>query len=308
MGHLWRCPNPDRFSLAWRVIGACLVLGAMVVSGHAAEKNRSIPVLGVNADGSSCILGGLSGGKWRSAADIITALRPNDTYRLFSLQGQKGIAPAIGAPKQENGECENLWYQELALNPLRDKQPLVAIKSVSPGHKTAGKPATGKDNGTGKEIGTGSPPTVSFKLLPPNDRRFSGFIERILKEKGITRPYIRIRQLIEADFDGDGKNETLINAFHSRRGKERKGEYSILLLVRAGEPKPLAIVQIEISDKDSAFASLLWENTIVALTDMDGDGALEIITSGSSYFGSGWELIRYRRGKVEHTLFCGCEG
>ncbi len=303
MGHLWRCPSPDRISLAWRVAGTCLVLWAGILSGTAAEKEPAIPVLGVNTDGSSCILGGLSGKKWLGAADIIAALRPNDTYRLVSLQGQKGIAPAIGAPKQENGECENLWFQELALNPLRDKQPLVAIRTGAPVRKSEHpERATGNVNGTGRTA------NVRFKLLPPDDPRFTGFIERILKKKGIARPYIRIHQLIKADFDGDGKTETLINAFHSRRGKERKGEYSIMLLVRAGDPEPLAAIQIEISEKDSPFASLLWENTIVALTDMDGDGVLEIITSGTSYFGSGWELIRYRRGKVDPTLFCGCEG
>ena len=304
MGHLWRCPNPDFFNVAGWCLGACLVLWAGVESGVAAEKDHPEPVLGVNADGSSCILGGLSGGKWRRAADIITALRPNDIYELFSLQGPKGVAPAIGAPKQENGECENLWYQELALNPLRDRQPLVAIRTVSPVRKSAQKPkiTAGKDDGSAKT------PGIRFRVLPPADRRFTGYIERLLKRRDIARPYIRIRQLIEADFDGDGKTETLINAFHSRRGRERKGEYSILLLVRPGEPKPLATIQTEISEKDSAFSSLLWENTIVALTDMDGDGVLEIITSGTSYFGSGWELIRYRGGKVDHTLFCGCEG
>jgi hypothetical protein len=130
-----------------------------------------------------------------------------------------------------------------------------------------------------------------------------------LARRDVADPVIDIRQTIRTDLDGDGAEDWIINAVHEHPTEARKGDYSVVLVLKsAGTSTRTFIVQDEVTLEDSPYASTLWVNDVVAVLDIDGDGQMEIIMSGTYLYGGGWELIRFEQGGFEHILFCGCDG
>lgn len=256
-----------------------------------ADGLRPAPVLGVSADGEACLLGGRHVGKLVGPEVVAPDMKHGELYQLHNLGRRTGIAPTIGAPKEqstEGGDCSGLWMQELALDPLRDKQPSLAIRSLN---------------------GKKSLDPFPVKKLDTRDQKHRQIVVSFLKSRQMTAPFIRITQALGADFTGDGHQDILINAVRAARNKERKGDYSILILQPGAPAKSEPIViQEELITKDRRFPGNLWINVVVEVIDIDGDKRPEIIMEGQSLYGGGWEVIRIRDGKAEHVLFCGCEG
>ncbi len=269
---------------------AALFLVFLLQSAAAAQKEPSF-LLGVSSDGESCLIGGALKGRLAGPQALAPLMRHGDLYQLLNLDNKGGIAPAIGTPRDESGEggdCSGLWLQTLALDPLRKKQSAIALR-IKPNRKSAGQ--------------------VPLQRLDRNAPEYRSLVQRFLVRRGIRKPVIRITQVIGADFDGDGQQDALINAVRTRRGRARRGDYSIVLLKPGGanSPPPL-VIQDEITTKDSRFPGNLWVNVIIAVVDLDGDKKPEIVMEGQSQFGGGWEVISLENGKIKHSLFCGCEG
>ncbi len=252
---------------------------------------KAEPLLGISADGEACLLGGSLDGRIAGPEALKPLMRHGDLYQLRNLGNPGGIAPAIGTPRDESGEggeCSGMWLQEMALDPLRNKQSSIALR-------------LGKDR---KAI-----PAFPIKRLDMDMPEYRGLLHTYLIRKGIKKPVIRITQAIGADFDGDGMEDVLINAVRTRRNAARRGDYSIILLTlgKSGPLQPL-VIQDEVTMKDSRFPGDLWVNVIVSIVDINSDGKPEIVLEGQSQFGGGWEVIRLKDGKIEHVSFCGCEG
>ncbi len=267
-----------------------LIIVNFSLSG-ASLAGKAEPLLGISADGEACLLGGAVDGRIAGPEILKPLMRHGELYQLRNMGKQLGIAPAIGTPRDESGEggdCSGMWLQEMALDPLRKKQSSIALR-------------LGK---TRKTI-----PVFPVKRLDMNLPEYRGLLHTYLIRKGIKKPVIHITQAFGADFDGDGREDVLINAVRSRRAMARRGDYSIILLIlaKSGPLHPL-VIQDEITMKDSRFPGDLWVNVIVAIVDINGDGKPEIVLEGQSEFGGGWEVIGLKDGKIEHMFFCGCEG
>jgi hypothetical protein len=270
---------------------AVFLSGVLLLSPGAFAARPASFLLGVSADGESCLVGGALKGKIVGPRILAPLMRHGDLYQLLNLDNKGGIAPAVGIPHDEGGEggdCSGLWLQALALDPLRKKKSAIALR-LKPGSKLTGQ--------------------VPLKRLNPNSPEYRGLLHSFLVRKGIKKPVIRITQVIGADFDGDGRQDVLINAVRTRRDRARRGDYSVVLLKLNRPDKPLPLViQDEITLKNSRFPGNLWVNVIIGVVDLDGDKKPEIIMEGQSHFGGGWELVRLVDGKIRHSLFCGCEG
>ncbi|HHK75202.1 MAG TPA: hypothetical protein ENJ57_08565 [Rhizobiales bacterium] len=282
--------SPVRYLARSGLAGVVLLIAALLPSVAPAASAPAF-VLGVSADGESCLLGGAIRGRITGPKALAPLMRHGDLYQLLNLDKKVGIAPAIGIPRDESGEggdCSGLWLQNLALDPLRKKKSAIAIR-LKPGEKFSGLPP--------------------LKRLNRNAPEYTKLLHAFLVGKGIKKPVVRITQVIGADFDGDGTQDALINAVRTRRDRARRGDYSVVLLKlnRPDRPAPL-VIQEEITKTTSRFPGNLWVNVIIAVIDLDGDKKPEIVMEGQSHFGGGWELIRLVDGKIKHGLFCGCEG
>ncbi|PLX34797.1 MAG: hypothetical protein C0605_12455 [Hyphomicrobiales bacterium] len=270
----------------------------LVAPAAAADAPRPEPLLGVSSDGEACLLGGRLGGKLAGPAAIAPDLKHGELYNLQNLGERVGVAPAIGTPQaqsNEGGDCSGLWMQALALDPLRAKQPALAIRSLNGRQGLAPFPV---------------------RRLPRADMKARAILAAYLKSRDIAQPAINITQALAADFTGDGQDDILINAHRAARNKERKGDYSVVILQpgasegqdEAGKAAAPIVIQEELITKNRRFPGNLWINVVVEVLDIDGDNRPEIVLEGQSLYGGGWEVIRIVDGQAEHALFCGCEG
>src|SRR5690606_37101290 len=111
------------------------------------------------------------------------------------------------------------------------------------------------------------------------------------------------------DLDGDGAKDLLINAINTTRTTARKGEYSVLLVQKNTRTGTQTVeISSDIMTEDIDEPSPLWENTVVGIVDINGDGGMEVVIYSAFAYGDGWQVIRVRDGETEQVLSCGCGG
>ncbi len=260
------------------------------LSTAAAQQTRI--AIAVDPEGRSCLLGGGVDGKRLSADLISKLLKPRQDFRLFNLRGpQSTILWPIGPPKRiEDNTCNPHFRQKLSLVPSELGIAQIAIF----------------DSLGGKNIAI-SPKTLT--VMSNDDEKYTGVLASFLERQKLKDAPIKIHQLIRTDLDGDGKFEVIINAINTARNLDRKGEYSIVLVVREVDGKTeIETIQNEVTLEDSDYPAVLWENTIAAIADIDGDGKMEIIMYGQFYHGQGWDLVKTGDGPAERPIICGCGG
>ena len=250
------------------------------------------PAIAVTPEGLTCVLGGGLDGRLVDSRRITPLMTHKQEYALVTLEGVSDIAWTIGRPRENvggEGDCEGTFQQEMTLGPGQLGDYIVAVL------------------GSKQEAGSFLPQKV--ETLPNIDTAAETALREYLGEMGLPDARTAIRQLIRTDLDGDGKEETLINALNTGRETMRRGEYSVVLLLResGGEMQTVEIAS-EITTEDSDEVSVLWENTIAGIVDLDGDGEMEIVLYGAFYLGDGWQVIHLRDGQISDTLACGCGG
>ncbi len=269
---------------------ACLIFApAVFFSVALAEDKKMSAVIGVTPEGQTCFMGGSMRGIIAEPDAIVQSLKHKDAYTLVRLDKTRGEVWAVGAPEriEDGGDCESSYLQDLTFT--NDQLGLfqVALK---------GKP---------DDVRATLP--SNFVRLPIKDEDYTKLLERFLTDKGLTKPKVAIKQLLAADIDGDGRQETFINAMHSARGDQKRGEYSIILMRRETAGKEELIeVRSSITMEDDNVPSLLVEHTIVAVMDVDGDGNAELVVYGAFAFGEGWEVLKIKGKSAEQVLVCGC--
>ncbi len=280
--------NP-RLRPVWWQASALLVAGLISTGAALAEDKKTSAVIGVTPEGQTCFIGGSMRGIIAEPDAIVQSLKHKDAYTLVRLDKTRGEVWAVGAPEriEDGGDCEASYLQDLTFT--NDQLGLfqIALK---------GKP---------DEVRAKLP--ANFVRLPTKDEDYQKLLERHLTDKGLVNPKVAIKQLLAADIDGDGRQETFINAMNSERGDEKRGEYSMILMRRETAGKEELIeLRSSISMKDEKAPSLLVEHTIVAVVDVDGDGTAELVVYGAFAFGEGWEVLKIKGKSAEQVLVCGC--
>ncbi len=277
---------PLQFACAVSVLATGLVAAA---SGSNAQDTKSTALVGVTPEGMTCLIGGSMRGIIADAEAVAPQLKHEDPYTLVRMGETRGEVASVGKPEpmDDGGDCESSYIQDLTFTDDQLGLFQVALK---------GKPA---------DVRARLP--KNFLRLPVDDEDHIKIVETVLNNSGLVNPKVELKQLLAADLDGDGRQETIVNAINTARGNETKGEYSLLLLRRevAGKQEIIDIKK-QISLEDKQEPSLLVEHTIVGVMDVDDDGLAELIVYGAFAFGEGWEVLKVKGQKAEQALFCGC--
>jgi len=285
-----RLPEQQRNHLFLPVLLNLIFLSASNLSLAATDKTRI--AIAVDPEGQSCVLGGGVDGKPLNADLISKLLKPKQDFRLYSLRGrQDTILWPIGPPKKiDNNTCNPHVRQPLSLMASEIGKAQLAIYDSEGNKRIAVLPKT-------------------LEIMDTKNEEYSKVLDTFLKGQKLEDAPVKIQQLIRTDLDGDGKPEIIINAINTARAMDRKGEYSVVLVVRDKQGKQVVeAVQKEVTLEDSDLPVVLWENTIAAIADIDADGTMEIIMFGQFYHGQGWDLVSNKNLTSERPVLCGCGG
>lgn len=130
-------------------------------------------------------------------------------------------------------------------------------------------------------------------------------IRAFLDKEGLRNAKVRLTSVVRTDLDGDGTDEVLIEA-SSRGDLDRvssmdtgKNDYSLVLLryVEKGIGRGTALEFI--SRKQGETLEL---KQLRGIADLDGDGRMEIVTTGKGYEWNNARLWSYGRGRVRKLL------
>jgi len=280
----WRSSGLARYVSAIAICAAVMSYDPEPARG--AEFNVAI---GVTPEGVSCVLGGSIAGEIVAASRLVEAMEHAQDYTVVDLAGVRSTALSIGRPRSvaPDADCEDEYEQELALAP--DDLGDLRAALLGPPDKIGAR-------------------VRAVTLLDGEDLdRLRGDIRVYLDESGFLHSGVELSQAMRFDADGDGVEDVLINAINSQRQNMRRGEYALILLKDGASGRIVPLAE-EITDETHDYPSLLWENTVVAVVDFDGDGAMELIVYGVFYYGDGWEVIRLNEQGGDVVLGCGCGG
>jgi hypothetical protein len=267
---------------------AALALAAASTQARAGEADMRIAI-GVTPEGVSCVLGGAIDGELVPASRLVARMSHGQDYTLVGLDGGMIASAAVGkpAPVAPEADCEDQFAQELAIAP----DELGQLRTALYGLRAAVTPMLART-----------------RLLDDGEIEALKLDIRVyLDESGFLYSGVEIVQAIEFEANGDGVADVLINAINSKRQTAQRGEYAIIILKdgATGQFWPLAE---EFTDETANEPSLLWENTIVTVLDLDGDRRMEVVVYGSFYYGDGWEVLRITEPGGEVVFGCGCGG
>lgn len=127
--------------------------------------------------------------------------------------------------------------------------------------------------------------------LSPDSEIYTNIVKGVLSENGLDDVPIEILQIYRVDLDGDAIDEVILYAEHSDsnwRFGVLEGTYSLLLLRKVvdGEVENI-ILDIDINKQaiTDDFYKRRYIFAVNGILDLNGDGKLELITSGQEYEG-----------------------
>jgi hypothetical protein len=257
-------------------------LFAVVLTLSSTAKSADLPTF-VDLP-SGLIIGAHAGGKWLSSEQAGKAVEPGRKYRLFTLTGKTG--DAVGGKAAPNAEvCPDVWEQ--TLQPATEKSAIALAVPWNPMPRTA----------------KASDKTQELYVKAARD---------FLVGKGITKPVVKITQLLRIDLDGDNEDEVLLSATHypgeegESPSQAEAGNYSFVLLRRVVDGK----VQTRLVDGEfypkASESRTPYRYEVSGLLDLDGDGRLEITIYSAYYEGATVTVWRFSAGKLNKVLEIGC--
>jgi hypothetical protein len=232
------------------------------------------------------LLGGWSTDGWLLDKAAARLLQGGETYRFYNLSGELGESsgnlPGPFAP--EGDPCHETQAVSFANSPP-SKDGLVAVGSQV------------------KAL-----PRVP-RLLSPDQKIYQKATAAILRQQGITRPKVKISQVISVDLDGDGSEEVLVSATHYAQGlssRASSGDYSVVFLRKMVHDKVVTtIVAGDFFPKSVEFGAPS-EHRLAAVLDLNGDGIMEIVLFGRYYEGDWVAAYKAEGSEVTKIFSAGC--
>jgi hypothetical protein len=135
----------------------------------------------------------------------------------------------------------------------------------------------------------------------------------VLEGLHVEDPEPELRQVVRTDFEGDGRDEVLLVAERASgpRGLlDEPGDHSVVLLrqVVDGEVVTTVVAEATVDGGADAARAPLAVTRIVAVADLNGDGAMELVLQGRHRAGSRTIVHRVDpTGGVEELLSAGCD-
>ena len=201
------------------------------------------------------------GGRWRAAEEGFAKGRGPMTFRSFGVGTASGVAERVGfefSPEQSGTYLKR-----------EDMRPLLA----------GGMPRAPRRVSEEK-------PSATYEAI------CRGF----LTAHGIKVAKARVTRVLRVDLDGDGTDETIVEAgLGERTWHTPKGTYSLVLLraLRGGR-----VVQTALEFTPERPDGSLYEAKVKAVADLDGDGRMEVLTTAWGHEDNGARLWGYASGRA----------
>jgi hypothetical protein len=232
------------------------------------------------------LLGGWSKDGWLQDKAAGSLLHGGEKYRSYSLNRELGTA--VGGPPHPLGEINEPCHDTL----------VVSFTAAPEGRE--GLVAVG---------GSFNPLPRMPRLQSTKQKVYINAAAAILRQKGITRPNVRLTQVIRVDLEGDGTEEVLVSATYYAKGlspSAAPGDYSLVFLRRLVKGTVATrVIAGDFFPKGVQFGAP-GEHRVGAVLDLNGDGVMEIVLFGRYYEGEWAAAYRADRDKVIKIFSAGC--
>jgi len=145
------------------------------------------------------------------------------------------------------------------------------------------------------------------KSVSASNPTYVSALASFLRLHGVkTRP--RLTQAVSVDLDGDGTQEVILTGqsrddLLTNPQGAKTGDYSVVLLRALRGGKVVTIPML--FDHPTRLDQLAYEDRMLAIADLDGDEAMELVVKSSYYEGMSGSLFRYRRGRLAKLVEMG---
>ncbi|BCW87829.1 hypothetical protein sos41_09600 [Alphaproteobacteria bacterium SO-S41] len=137
-------------------------------------------------------------------------------------------------------------------------------------------------------------------------------VAKVMADYGMPDAKIVRGAKVEADIDGDGKPDTILNVTNAAEGAELTGnQYSALIAIMSNNGKevsvPLMIQTSNTENPDPEGGPPVLLN-IVAIADIDGDGKFELVTVGfgsEEHYVDVWSIAPDGTFNITYQGYCG---
>jgi hypothetical protein len=239
----------------------CILLSSSLGSAIASGKGGSVHPVVCN----DMLLGGSSGGRWLSSSRAGKSVRGGELYKLYTLRGRGG--QALGSKASTAGSASG-----------------AQLRVILRGSKAG--------DGVALCAGWNAQPRVIRRISVPRPRDLE-VARSVLAAHGMGAAPIHVDQVVETDLRGDGTRYVLLAATTSRAGllesdeTPNRNDYSFVAAYRPSSAEiPRLVGTGYFAARKSKPDTGAERFRIVAVADLNGDGAMEVIVSGEVYEGS----------------------
>jgi peptidoglycan hydrolase-like protein with peptidoglycan-binding domain len=239
------------------------------------------------------LIGGVYEGDWFDAAVTATVLGDQAGYELYGPTGP--FSSATGTLTRGMAEpmvpCDDLNLVEMDLpagaGSLEDNDGIIGIGA-----------------------GYNAAPRIAVQLTASEYSAFEEPLAAFLRTQGITEPEVLITRAVRVDLEGDGSEETLIEAHRNAVPDDRRnfgvavGDYSIVAVVRSDGTTVIPVVGNYYLEAQEFAAPYTF--TLLNTLDLDGDGTLEIVLDASYYEGGFTEAYTIFNNEAQFLFGAGC--
>ncbi|MEP6704121.1 MAG: hypothetical protein ABJB34_04895 [Acidobacteriota bacterium] len=232
------------------------------------------------------LMGGVQNGKWVPPIQVAPKMKPETEFVVVGWNGVEEGGVTMGKKGEKEDVCQDFTRMELELE---------------------------QDHGVAMGSGLKWNPVPRIpKAIDLNNSAYKTVVTNFLRKKGIARPVVRIKEAFRVDLEGDGSEEVVLSATYYKKGLSSNatvGDYSFVM-VRKSVGKTLTdhLLQGDFILKRVDFGAPT-ENHLSAIADLNGDGKMEIVLTGSYYegeFASAFEMKKGKPVKIkEFEIGCG---
>ncbi|WP_295815223.1 hypothetical protein [uncultured Deinococcus sp.] len=269
-----------------------LLAGVLAAPGHAATPLNPVLVR-APGEGLPYLLGAWQGGRWRPGDAALARELGAATYTRGTLSGPPARVP-LGAPASMGDPCEPVFQAPLAAP--RDARTF--------------------------EVYTATPQWPRpVTALPLTSAAYREVVRQELVRRGVRAPVVTLTAVIRTDLDGNGTQEVIVEAgrYRGRSGNfppptGQPGDYSLLLLRHVvGGRAVTTVLGAHVApatpwDPGSGDAMpLAVLSRLAGVADLNGDGRMEVLTSGTYYEGEAFAAHEWTpAGGLKLRLETGC--